>query len=381
VTSGELNVILTPTDVAAIQAEIAAGQEPWTSAWTYFRDGKAKSGLNLTIAVYAGPFTGGDIHATFDNSLTPQAAACRNLAIAYAVSGDLRYATKAHDILVAWATGNTPTTQTDYDSVDTGQMQSPGAFSFAYAYSLIRDAPGVFSDADRTVVTSYFQTFIAALKTCMADILRSDRGILTDSQARVAYDWNANLFIRKTDRDVGGDFTMLMDAAMAAMAGDVGDTATLDWLFSSANPLSFDAALSHALQSSNDGDGLGTVPAPESHIAKKTTLDYCTYNIRIADVMAEEGQELGYGTLTRWRGALAASWDWQAQFFGPGAVPSPNPTDVVNTGVDVPRFGIAPRDIGADAQVMRVIGAATPSKFYESQLLGPVTLTHSIPAP
>ncbi len=159
------------------------------------------------------------------------------------------------------------------------------------------------------------------------------------------------------------------------------DTATLAWPFDPANPLSFDAALSHSLQSANDGDGLGTAPAPQSHIQKKVTLDYCTYNTRIADVMAEEGQDWGYGTLDKWRAALTTTWRWQAQFFGPGAIASPNPTDVVNSGVDVPRFGIAPRAIGADPEVSRVIASGTPSRFYESRLLGPVTLTHSIPAP
>ena len=93
------------------------------------------------------PYRGGStIHQAFAQ-LDTDSRSARDLAIAYALSGDTTYARKAHDIIVAWAQHAQPATLQDYDSPDTGQLQSWGAFSFAYAYDLTRGS-GLYSPAE-----------------------------------------------------------------------------------------------------------------------------------------------------------------------------------------------------------------------------------------
>jgi hypothetical protein len=380
--TGHPFLILRADDITAIRARIAAGQEPQASAWSTFANGRLRAAMKVSPAEYTGPFRGGDIHATFDNTLTPQGSYCRNVAIAYALTGDETYAIKARNFLVTWARGNTPTSLADYDSIDTGQMQAPGAFSFAYAYDLTYNSPA-YSPSDRAAIASYFTRFIAALRNDMTTI-SNDPMIRSNSQQRRPYPWNAGLTYRFIDGMLGGDFSMLEDAAVAAMAADIGDQATMDWVYAdSGNVLRVSNTLDHALTPSNDGDDMGTNPAPQSHIYKAAisgrggTLDYCTYNDRIASVLCELGQNLGYDTMTVYQGRLRTSWLYLAKFFGPGALHSPNPYDRVNTSVDVPRFAIAYRDLG-DSQLTRVLDSGSRQSYYESQLLGPVTLTHSV---
>ncbi len=377
-------LILTADQAARIRARIAAQLQPEYGAWTTFLGGRVRVALAATPNVYPGPFRGGDpdIHTVFDNTLTPDGSFTRNLAIAYALTGDEKYAAKARQFILAWAHGNTPSDLTTYDSCDTGQMQSPGAFSLAYAYDLTYDSP-LWSTGDRAAVAAYFTKFIAALRNCEKET-SGDQAVRSGSTRRIAYGWDSSLTIRYTDTIIGGDFSMLMDAAIAAMAADVGDTATVYRVYGDKdNVLRVDNTLDHSLTSKNDGDKMGTTPAPQSHIYKSAikgrggTLDYCTYNARLGSTLAEMGENLGYGTLTTYRERLRATWLYLAKFFGPDALHSPNPYDSVNASVDVPRFAQAYSELG-DPRLLDVLDSGNRANYYESQLLGPVTLTHSI---
>ena len=100
--------MLTSEEVDEIRARITAGEEPWSSAWSVFLQRYADADLGKAPDVDPGPFTGGaDVHSAF-LKLDEDSRAARNLAIAYVLSGDIRYAQTAHDILVAWSRAVSP---------------------------------------------------------------------------------------------------------------------------------------------------------------------------------------------------------------------------------------------------------------------------------
>src|SRR5450756_2525488 len=203
------SLVLTAQDSAAIRARIAAGEEPWASAWRELVGRWADPALAQQPQVERGPFTGGiDVHEAFLH-LDTDSRAARNLAIAYALSGDLRYAQRAHDFLVAWSRDAEPTRLRDYDSPDTGQLQSWGAFSFAYAYDLTR-GHGLYSPEESAAVQDYFTRFTVALREA-ADRLAADPSIGTD--LRLPYEWSPKLTYRFEDRVIGGTFAMALDLA------------------------------------------------------------------------------------------------------------------------------------------------------------------------
>ncbi len=379
-TVGHPYLVLTGPQIRVIRARIKAHRQPEASAWSTFLRGRVRAAMSAKPRVFHGPFRGGDIHAAFDNTLTPQGSYSRDLGIAWVVTGKRAYAAKARAFIVAWAKGNTPTNLSAYRSLDTGQMQAPGAFSLAYAYDLTYNAR-VYSTADRAAIRSYFRRFIAALKNDMTTI-SSDPLIRSNSTQRRPYVWDSSLSYRFIDGILGGDFSMLEDAAVVAMAADIGDRATIAWAFTNPhNVLRVPNTLAHALTPTNSGDGMGRKPAPQSHIYKGNisgrggTLDYCTYSDRLASVLADLGQHLGYRTLTTYGTRLRASWLYLGRFFGPGAVRSPNPHDVVNRKADVPRFALAYHEFGT-LRFLAIVRSRARASYYEPQLLGPMTLTH-----
>lgn len=381
-TAGHPYLVLTGPQIRTIRSRIKAHRQPEAAAWSTFVSGRVRMAMSAKLHVLRGPFRGsGDIRSAFTKTLTADGSCARDLAIAWILSGKRAYAARARMFLLAWAKGNTPTTLRDYDSLDTGQVQCPGGFSLAYAYDVTYNS-GVYSTADRTAIVSYFRRFIAALKNDMTT-MSGDPLVKANSPERRPYLWNSALTYRFIDGILGGDFSMLEDATAVAMAADIGDRATVSWAFANShNVLRVPNTLTHALVPANSGDGMGTTPAPQSHIYKANisgrggTLDYCTYNDRLASVLADMGQHLGYGTLSTYTTRLRASWLYLAKFFGPGALRSPNPYDSVNRGVDLPRFALAYHEFSG-SRLLAVVRSGARTSYYEPQLLGPVTLTHS----
>jgi len=372
------HLVLTPQSIAAIKEHIDAGDEPWASAWREFLRSRADAELGASPQVERGPFTGGvEVHQAF-LQLDADSRAARNLAIAYVVSGDIAYARSARDILVAWSREARPTTLDDYDSLDTGQLQSWGAFSFAYAYDLTRGS-GLYSAGEAAEVSGYFERFAAALRGA-ADRLADDPSIGTP--LRRPYEWSSELSYRYEDRMIGGTFAMALDLALLGLASQTGDAVTMAWVLDAdRNALRADRAVRHALQPDNDGDGLGTRPVPEVAILRTYrpdrggTVDYMTYSARLATLLCQVSDNLGRPMSESSRPALSATWAYLARFFDPGAVASPNPTDVINTAVCLPRFTLGFRILGTD-RLHAVLDAGDRSTYYEPQFLGPVTLTH-----
>ena len=372
------HVVLTAEAVLAIRRRIAASEEPWSSAWTVFLERYADPALGRAPDVEPGPFTGGgDIHFAF-LKLDADSRAARDLAIAYALSGDIRYARTAHDILVAWGREAHPTTLEDYAGKDTGQLQSWGAFSFAYAYDLTKDS-GLYTDDEATAVTDYFRRMASALRGALDD-LAADPAIGTSE--RRPYEWNDELTYRFDDLLVGGTFTMALDLALLSLASQTGDEDTIAWVLEAdENPLRADRVVDRGLRPENDGDGQGTAPAPAVTIMlmyrpeRGGTVDYMTYTARLATLLCQVADNLGRPLTSQFAPALEASWLYLARFFEPDAVGSPNPDDVINTDACLPRFTLGYRIVDDD-RLREVLDAGPRAEYYEPQYLGPVTLTH-----
>ena len=87
--------------------------------------------------------------------------------------------------MVAWATANHPASYAFTGDYQGGYHQSYGAFSFAFAYDLTRDA-GVYSADDQTTVQAWFRTWASVMKGYQDNFART-----TGSRIRAAhvYDW------------------------------------------------------------------------------------------------------------------------------------------------------------------------------------------------
>ncbi len=371
-------IVLTPGEIDAIRARLEQGDEPWASAWRHFRDDYVARALSDPAPVEPGPYRGrGEIHDAF-RALDTASRRARDLAIAYAVTGDEDYGKRARDILVEWAAEAEPTRPRHYRSLDTGQLQSWGAFSFAYAYDLTRGGE-LYSEADERLIDDYFARFIVALREALEE-LAHDPSVGTDW--RRPYEWSETLTYRFEDRVIGGTFSLAIQNALVALAIETGDDGTLDAVLADpANPLRADRAIRHALRPDNDGDGRIAGSAPQVAILKTYrperggTVDYMTYNARLATLLCEATEsvtpELGRSS----RAMLRTSWLYLARFFGHDARPSPNPTDHVDLRACLPRFVPAAQAV-RDPRLTDVLRWGDEARYYEPQFLGPVTLTH-----
>lgn len=375
-----VGIVLSDADVAATRARLTAGDEPWATAWRVFLETRVGPALRDGPSVDPGPYRGdGDVHRAF-LPLDADSRAARNLAVAYALSGDRRYAVRARDLLVAWANASTPTRLEHHDSPDTGQLQSWGAFSFAYAYDLTRES-GVYDAADAAAVHDYFLRFTAALREAL-DRIAADAAIGTS--LRREYEWTDTLTYRYEDRVIGGNFTLAIECALLALAAQTGDERTIAHVLDDEhNPLRARDAVRHALAPDNDGDGAGTRPVPELAVfrahtqARGGTVDYMTYNARLATLLCQLSDALGRPLSATMQPQLRATWLYLSRFFEPQARPSPNADDVVDLQACLPRFVPAYRAT-REPRLLAVLRATDRGVLYEPQFLGPVTLTHSV---
>ena len=376
-------LVLTADDILAIRAAIAKGEEPVSSSYRSFMQWLLPSALQDSPNVYLGPYTGGDLSTmrqVFDR-LSIDGGRARDVGIAYALTDNESCAAKTREYLMAWATGNTPTSYNDAPMSDTGQLQSYGAFSFAYAYDLTYNS-SVYSDADRAVITSYFRRFASALQTCHADTLDSPQMNYPDDYSGT-YTWDSSKHFSIYDWYVGSNFVLLIQAASLGLAYDADDQQMLDVIMTDqTNVLRVDNAIKHALSPRNDGDGQGTTPVPQVQVLKQYVegrggmFDYMTYSTRIAGVLVQMGDNLGYDMTTS-RARLRTSWTYMARFFGPGAQPNFNPLDQVNLDACLPRFALAYKEFG-DQRFLDILRSGYWPDYWEPQLLGPIMVTHTV---
>jgi hypothetical protein len=312
----------------------------------------------------------------------------RNLAVAYAVTGQDRYAAKAAQYVVAWARGNTPAPYSYTKDYQGGYHQSYGAFSFALAYDLTRET-GVYTDADHATVKAWFRTWAAVMKGYQDNWARD--WVFTQALAGDwrPYEWSSNplgLRYSRYDQYMGSDTTLAPMAAWLAAAIVSDDAASITTLFSSSYTLNVPECLHRSCAPRNDGDGRDTRPVPQCLIKCKGyydnmerggNLDYMSYNARLASMIYQMTEHLGRATATM-RSELRTSWLYLSKFAGPAYQSPVAPNDLIHWDIYLARLQMALHVHGDAAFLADVSGGQCPrERFYESQFLGPTTLTQA----
>jgi hypothetical protein len=371
-------LILTAADVSLLRQRIAAGTQPYASAWTFFRDGKVKSAMSATPSVDVGPTN------TFSyTKLDTDSRLARNVAVAYACTGTSTYAAKASQFVVAWAQANHPAPYSFTGDYQGGYHQAYGAFSFALAYDLTRDS-GAYSAADQATVQTWFRTWGTVMKGYQDNF---SKDFWFSHTGRGTYHWpNSTLTFDQTDFYTGRDTAAAPASAWLACAIVSGDTGSLSTLYSPTYKLSVPAILHAATAPDNDGDGTGTGAVPQVQVqaagyydnsSRGGCLDYMSYNTRMASMLYEMTANQGRATAAM-GSALHASWSYLSKFSGPGYASSPAPNDVIHWDLHLSRIQSAVHIYGDQQFQDDVNGGQFPrAQFYESQFLGPTTLTQS----
>lgn len=140
----------TPQMLADARTRISGGQDPWKQAWQRTLE-RANHALNAVPAPYQGP-----LHILYFNTGTAQAGLARDAAMAFALSGEAKYADAARNMLLAWA-GDARKNVNPGSAHPLGQglVISRVMAIFCYAYTLIYDH---LSDAERHLLESWMET-------------------------------------------------------------------------------------------------------------------------------------------------------------------------------------------------------------------------------
>ena len=387
--SGSLG-IMTPTYVSALRSKLSAGTEPWASSWAWFKANHVAPAMTANPNVYVGPATDSGTLTTMLARLADDGNRVRCVAIGYAATGDAGYATKTRAYLMAWATGNHPTTSADCASIWALMWQGRGYFPFAYAYDLTKSS-GVYSAADVATIKAYFKTASDALMGLTGWYYASEWAF-SHPDNESAYEWAPNalgLKFHTIDRYIGGD--ILGEGTVGALALSImdGDTTTVNHLLDPGYALGVQNQIHHACVPDNDGDGVAGHPnrVPQACIHKPGAgnnsgsggpIDYFTYNSKDHIVMALMARGQGVNMTTQ-IAELATTYDYIARFFAPDAEASPAPNDYVNYGAGIPRLVLALSLFPNNARLKSIIQGNGQVDYkglcVEPEFLGPTTLT------
>ena len=155
-------LLVTPTDLTEIQADITAHVEPRYSAWLNLKS-RADAWCQNPVTT---PYTGQDSMAFF-NAARGAGHAASKMALAYLLNGNPDHAAKAKEILLAWAQA-TPRPGTDFPSISSdnfvggGMLVARGVNGLVYAYDYLYND---MTPAERTVVESWFRDMLPIIRS------------------------------------------------------------------------------------------------------------------------------------------------------------------------------------------------------------------------
>ncbi|SEE71152.1 alginate lyase family protein [Ruania alba] len=142
------------------RGRVASGEEPWAEVWSRIAE-RADEALTRAPAPYQGPsydqhYAIGKVEATF----------CHDLALAYRITDDDRYATAAREHLLAWAAAQRENEWPDSFPASDGV---PGAgmviarvlTGFVDAYCLVWST---LTTEDRSAIAGWFASLVAPIK-------------------------------------------------------------------------------------------------------------------------------------------------------------------------------------------------------------------------
>ncbi|HBG28550.1 MAG TPA: hypothetical protein DDX75_15795 [Phycisphaerales bacterium] len=150
----------TQTDINDIQAKIAAQQEPWYEAWIDLKN-LADSYLGYSPNPYSGQNS-----LNFYENAKRDGGYCRDLALAYQITGNNLYADKAQDFILAWAQA-IPIPASNFDPniwyPNSGMEVGRSTMPFQWAYDLIYNYSG-FASSEKAEVANWFRVLERVIK-------------------------------------------------------------------------------------------------------------------------------------------------------------------------------------------------------------------------
>jgi hypothetical protein len=372
------SLVMSANNVKLVRAKVAAGAQPWASAWASFKPAVAHAAAatpKVWTATAASSGPGSAVEAAYDRD----GHYARDAAIGFAVTRDQADARAARRFVLAWAQGNKPLTYASMPDAMGGTYLSHGLFGFAFAYDLTK-ASGVYSAADKATIRSWFSHTADALQTFM--VAASKDWVITHKPDMRPYEWSSpqGYTYSRWERYVGGDNPVLTSIAQLACALEGGNRSRVAAMFRSGYVFRVPQVIRAGSAPHNSGDGCGTKPTPNVCIMKPGSadnpgrggcVDYMSYNERGQAILLELARAAGRSTTTMTR-QIHRSFTYLSRYYGPGAVGSPAPHDTVNVSAGQPRMQIAKHLFGGAAFAADVAGA---TGMTETQFLGPVVLT------
>ncbi|MEY4488317.1 MAG: hypothetical protein RIQ79_825 [Verrucomicrobiota bacterium] len=139
---------LTVTDLDAVKAKVLAGEQPWKAGYDLLvADGRSQ--LTYTMQ---GPFASVSRNPHVNrNEWMNDMQAVWNLSRMWYFTGNVAYAQKAHDILIAWAN-----TQTEFVGTEAQLDLGDHAFRYVGGADILRGTWSGWTEADTTAVKSLF---------------------------------------------------------------------------------------------------------------------------------------------------------------------------------------------------------------------------------
>jgi hypothetical protein len=340
-------VLLSTADLYELRRRVETPGSVEADAWAYHK--KNRCDIYLDDAPNPVQRSGSGDYIELD----ADSRKARNLAVGYAVTGDDDYAQAVCGFIDAWLRVDPAV-----GDEQCAYHQAYGAWSFAFAFDLIRPVLGT----SIAFYEAWFHRWSDAYKAMMD---RWATNYYFTHTKPWPYSWDATKFYDRQQWYEGRDATLAPVAAWLAAATVSGYREHVDIIFDT-HRLKVPTILHASCAMANDGDGLGTVPAPQCEIGV-SSCDYMTYNARIASMLYQQAKQWGRAGTQPYI-ELMQTWKYLRTF--PPPMPTPNGSPFT-TSLYWPRMQMAKRLFGIEM-------VTTPS-LYESQFLGPVTLTQFAP--
>ena len=380
--SGDL--LWTNAEIAKVKARIAAGTAPYAAAWSAFKSGDLAKAASATASVVAGPTVASGAGSPYDTKLGTDGSNARSAGIGYALTGTQSYATKARQLILAWAKGNHPSTVTNMGGDCWGGTYiGSGLFSMAFGYDLTKNS-GVYTAADKSAIEGWFSDWADALQTFMAK--QAADPIFNNPTGTHTYYWQPNpgLSYNNVDYYTGGDCPGRTTPGELAAAVEGHNTTIVTKLFDPSWRLAVPNIIHAASAPRNSGDNAGTKPVPQVQIFKQGSgdnpgrggnVDYMTYNERECTILYEMAANLGKATATQLN-EIKTSWTYLSRFFGSGAKAPVAPNDTISKPTCLSRVQMAYHLFGGSTFASDVAGQ---TDLREVQFLGPTILVQPAP--
>jgi hypothetical protein len=140
-------LFVTDNTLRQVRSYIAGKVEPWYSAWSMV-EANAKKGLYTELVPYMGSG-----YLTYFHSALEGAGFARDMGFVYRLFGDERYAKRAKEIMLEYATVENQDPAAEAP-INRGLVVARATTTFAYAYSLLYD---YFEQDDREILEDWFR--------------------------------------------------------------------------------------------------------------------------------------------------------------------------------------------------------------------------------